>query len=535
MSNLVINANSIYDRVIRIGRQTENLVTAITFNLQMWIDEFGTGAAVLHVQRNGDKNAYPVPLTIENGSATWEITSTDCAKAGRGAIQIVFTAGERVKKSPIFTIICSASIEGSDTAPDPYESWLATLTDLASITESHVQRVEAIAESISELPLKKGTSPEGKSLVGCDLEGSDASADYSAVFGKDNTVSDTYSFAFGNSNIVSNWGSFAEGYRNNVASSASHAEGTRNAITGSNSQASHVEGRRNTASGVAVHAEGQDNTVSGSASHAEGANNTATGQTSHVEGQRNEVSGSASHAEGFHTIARKNAQHVFGRANIPDMDDSNNYGTYIEIVGNGDTTDPNNIVRRNARTLDWNGNEILAGKLTLGAGPTESNDAVTKGWAEGSFYTKSEVDEIVDGIETGEGSGGADGFSPIAIVTQTASGATITITDKDGTTTATVTNGKDGKDGATGPQGPKGDTGEQGPKGDTGATGPQGPAGSDATVTAVNITAALGYTPANPSSIPTVTNDFTDAYKNKVDTLWTDYQSALAAMGIGGE
>lgn len=36
-----------------------------------------------------------------------------------------------------------------------------------------------------------------------------------------------------------------------------------------------------------------------------------------------------------------------------------------------------------------------------------------------------------------------DGFSPIATVTQTADGATITITDKNGTTTATVTNGKD--------------------------------------------------------------------------------------------
>lgn len=37
-----------------------------------------------------------------------------------------------------------------------------------------------------------------------------------------------------------------------------------------------------------------------------------------------------------------------------------------------------------------------------------------------------------------------------------------------------------------------------GPKGDTGDTGPSGPAGFDAEVTAENITAALGYTPAAP-------------------------------------
>lgn len=42
---------------------------------------------------------------------------------------------------------------------------------------------------------------------------------------------------------------------------------------------------------------------------------------------------------------------------------------------------------------------------------------------------------------------GSDGFSPIAEVTQTADGATIKITDKDGTTTATIANGKTPKKG----------------------------------------------------------------------------------------
>ena len=48
---------------------------------------------------------------------------------------------------------------------------------------------------------------------------------------------------------------------------------------------------------------------------------------------------------------------------------------------------------------------------------------------------------------------GGSGFSPIAKVEQTATGAVISITDKDGTTTATITNGKDGVDGADGKDG----------------------------------------------------------------------------------
>lgn len=66
-------------------------------------------------------------------------------------------------------------------------------------------------------------------------------------------------------------------------------------------------------------------------------------------------------------------------------------------------------------------------------------------------YGKEEFLEQVN-----QGSGGADGFSPVAKVTQTESGATITITDKSGTTTATVTNGKDGKDGIDGQPGEPG-------------------------------------------------------------------------------
>ena len=33
------------------------------------------------------------------------------------------------------------------------------------------------------------------------------------------------------------------------------------------------------------------------------------------------------------------------------------------------------------------------------------------------------------------------------------------------------------------------------------------------------------------SEIPTITNDFTNDYKNKVDSLWEDYQDALTALG----
>lgn len=101
-----------------------------------------------------------------------------------------------------------------------------------------------------------------------------------------------------------------------------------------------------------------------------------SGYYSIIEGGATSSSGSYSHAEGNCTIANHRSQHVFGEYNVADIVSGGTYGrgTYIEIVGKG-TSDG---ARSNARTLDWSGNEVLAGKLTVGTGPTENMDVATK-------------------------------------------------------------------------------------------------------------------------------------------------------------
>lgn len=124
-----------------------------------------------------------------------------------------------------------------------------------------------------------------------------------------------------------------------------------------------------------------------------------------------------------------------------------------------------------------------------------------------------------------DGADGADGFSPTATVTQTESGCTITITDKNGTTIADVDKGVKGDKGdtsETGPQGPKGDTGEQGPqgiqgeigpqgpKGDTGETGPQGPQGVQGEPGATGPTGPQGPAGTTPDLSAYATKQYVD-------------------------
>lgn len=116
------------------------------------------------------------------------------------------------------------------------------------------------------------------------------------------------------------------------------------------------------ATGTYSVAEGMETTASGNACHAEGLSSTASGQSSHAEGRGTAAIGDNSHADGNYTKANGKSQHVFGEFNVEEVVSAPNVrGTYVEIVGNGTLGNPSN-----ARTLDWNGNETLAGSLTLG-------------------------------------------------------------------------------------------------------------------------------------------------------------------------
>lgn len=110
--------------------------------------------------------------------------------------------------------------------------------------------------------------------------------------------------------------------------------------------------------------------------------------------------GKNSHAEGKGTTALGSEQHVQGRYNIADADD-----TYAEIVGNGTAHNS----RSNARTLDWLGNEELAGGLTLGK-DTANEVTIT---AEGYSGLRNDIDahygSIVVSPELESGSISAEG------------------------------------------------------------------------------------------------------------------------------
>lgn len=133
----------------------------------------------------------------------------------------------------------------------------------------------------------------------------------------------------------------------------SHAEGFQTAAIGDES---HAEGYNTAAKGAYSHAEGEKTTTMGLSSHAEGCDTEAGEAYSHVEGFHTSTQGVAAHAEGDNTIAGSDYQHVQGKYNIADYNNK-----YAMIIGNGTGSSR----RANALTVDWDGNQTIAGELYI--------------------------------------------------------------------------------------------------------------------------------------------------------------------------
>lgn len=203
-----------------------------------------------------------------------------------------------------------------------------------------------------------------------------AGAVITVTYQTDDQFAKAYTFGVRSSSGTVGAVSIAEGWQTTASGQASHAEGSATTAGG---VYSHAEGMSSIANGAYSHAEGNQTTtdVMASSSHAEGSQTIASNTSSHAEGHMSTASGYVSHAEGYICMASGWHSHAQNNGTVADSIDQTALGrfneidsnnVYAEIVGNGSLTR-----RSNARTLDWNGNEVLAGGLTLGSPLTVAN------------------------------------------------------------------------------------------------------------------------------------------------------------------
>lgn len=270
----------------------------------------------------------------------------------------------------------NAHVEGNNNTASGHGAHAEGSSTQATGDASHAEGIGTQATNITAHAEGGNTTASGQfahaegdntvaSQRGAHAEGyySTASAQAAHAEGNNTSALAYGAHAEGDTTYAREQGAHSEGVQALADAYAAHAEGYATSASG---QHAHAEGDSTSASAASAHAEGTYSVASGNGAHAEGDNVEASGDDSHAEGYCTVASGTYSHAEGSNTVANHLSQHVFGEYNVADNSNvsSSRRGTYVEIVGNGTAAN----ARANARTLDWLGNEQLAGSLTLGRG-----------------------------------------------------------------------------------------------------------------------------------------------------------------------
>lgn len=264
-----------------------------------------------------------------------------------------------------------------DGVTQPSSSWVSSEWDEHNLSElvggAHAENTsiaigkyshaEGNSDNLNASPIAFGESSHAEGLT-------------SRAYGK-GSHAEGNAYAHGQCSHAENGGTHAHGW-------GSHAEGASTYAWGNYS---HAEGRFESSSGIEKK---EDYGAIGEASHAEGYNTSASGRFSHAEGMGCMTYGYASHAEGQGNFGHGACQHVFGRYNSPEtVTNENEIGNYVEIVGNG--TALNN--RSNARTLDWQGNQVLKGSSSA---TTHTNTSSRKVKENIEDLTEEEALKILD-------------------------------------------------------------------------------------------------------------------------------------------
>ena len=154
--------------ILPLGKQGENLVRQIHFDLSRWISNFGPGTVQLLHQRSGDETPYPVAVEQEGDRAVWTVTSADTAAAGTGRAELQYYVGDALAKSETWmTKVLPAMGPAGETPPEAQQGWVdQVLAQVARITGMTAQAVELPAGSAPTADYTDGVLTIGIPLGG---------------------------------------------------------------------------------------------------------------------------------------------------------------------------------------------------------------------------------------------------------------------------------------------------------------------------------------------------------------------------------
>ena len=127
--------------ILPLGKQGENLVRQIQFDLSRWISNFGPGTVQLLHQRSGDEAPYPVAVEQEGDRAVWTVTNADTAAAGTGRAELQYYVGDALAKSETWmTKVLPALGDASETPPEAQQGWVDQVLQAGTVATEAAEK-----------------------------------------------------------------------------------------------------------------------------------------------------------------------------------------------------------------------------------------------------------------------------------------------------------------------------------------------------------------------------------------------------------
>ena len=336
----IINVTPKMDALL-LGKQGENKSTKFLFDVSGWLEDYPGCTITLVHRRPHESSSYPCVLTTEeDGRRSWVINSADLAKDGDGQAELKCTLGDVIEKDKrTWKTKIGKSLSGDGDAPEQWESLMDDIEALVGDAQDAAEDAEDAETAAAASATDAATS--ATAAAGSATAAAASAAEAASKADKNNPVFTGY-ISMGRTGSYGD-GSVAEGIDVNAQGDGAQAYGKGTIARGDYSQ---VFGMYNIPDSYESLPEWQPNT------HYYVGDKVKRGIVMPPLPARWWMCICKEENEDSSYTPSKWEQH------------SDGFMRFAEIVGNGVSDND----RSNARRLDWDGNEELAGDLTINKG-----------------------------------------------------------------------------------------------------------------------------------------------------------------------
>lgn len=149
-----ITVSDDYVPTINLGRQGENAVSQVIFDVSSLITDYGAGTGTVVVQRPGETTTYQHDDTVQSGdTVTWTISSADTEISGNGNVQLFWMVNDAVAKTITYQTYVEPALMNPTDAPVSEGGWISEeigdLSELETTDKSNL--VGAVNEVVANL------------------------------------------------------------------------------------------------------------------------------------------------------------------------------------------------------------------------------------------------------------------------------------------------------------------------------------------------------------------------------------------------